>query len=100
VNCPVRFLCEKFSGIFDFNFREMWRWLKLVLPLFLLLIALATSPSVGAQTDPPTDPCEVPQNPDEPPVYCPIDGGLAFLLLAGVGYGVGKYRSSERTRES
>ncbi|HEV7333825.1 MAG TPA: hypothetical protein VGN63_22515 [Flavisolibacter sp.] len=45
---------------------------------------------------PPTDPCNEPQNPDEPPVYCPIDGGLAFLLVIGAGYGVFINRSSQK----
>lgn len=46
--------------------------------------------------DPPTDPCNTPQNPDEPPVYCPIDGGLAFLLFIGAGYGFFARRSADR----
>ena len=33
---------------------------------------------------------------DPPPNDIPIDGGLAFLLAAGVGYGVKKVRDSRK----
>ena len=57
-----------------------------------------TSQTAETLDDPPTDPCNDPQNPDEPPVYCPvpIDSGLAFLLIVGIGYGILINRSSQK----
>jgi len=45
---------------------------------------LLASNHAQAQVDPP-DPCG---SPDDPP--CPIDGGLSFLIAAGIGLGAKK----------
>ena len=71
----------------------------MTLLLIFFLLGINTTWMVSNAQDPPTDPCEVPQNPDEPPVYCPIDGGLAFLLAAGVGYGVLKNRTAHQGKK-
>lgn len=80
-----------------------------MLSLFLAIVLGGMQP-VKAQfgDDPPTGPCNPLCDPDTgecpplPPECIPIDGGLAFLLLAGVGYGVLKNRSqnSEGQNES
>ena len=55
--------------------------------------------------DPPTGPCYPICDPDTgecpplPPECIPIDGGLAFLLAAGVGYGVLRNRSSQKKEQ-
>lgn len=30
---------------------------------------------------------------------CPIDGGLSFLIIAGVGYGIKKIKDSRKQKE-
>lgn len=77
---------------------------KMALSRWVLSVLLsATMLSVHAQGDgppvidpPPPSDC-YPDDPDpDPNDECiPIDGGLAFLLLAGVGYGVLKNRNSQ-----
>lgn len=54
--------------------------------LYFLLIIIAVPAIVNAQIDPGGDP------------DAPIDGGLGVLLLAGVGYGVKKYRDYKKHR--
>lgn len=50
--------------------------------------------------DPPPPSSCLPTDPDYDPRLCvPIDGGLAFLLAAGLGYGVLKNRSSNRKEQ-
>ena len=54
-----------------------------VIYMLLFTVFIMAAPLLSfAQTGPP-DPCDQ---------GCPIDGGLSFLLAAGVGYGVKKYR--------
>ncbi len=57
--------------------------------IFLLLIFICVPVLVSAQVgDPGCDPLDP---------SCPIDGGLGFLLAAGIGYGLKKiYRSPKK----
>ena len=51
----------------------------------LAVLAISFSPFLAiAQTDPGCG------------ADCPIDGGLSFLLAAGVGYGVKRYREGKK----
>lgn len=53
----------------------------------IMLIAFCCLPFlVHAQTDPGDCPT------------CPIDGGLSFLVIAGVGYGIKKIRDSRKQK--
>ncbi|HEX8315322.1 MAG TPA: hypothetical protein VF609_10025 [Flavisolibacter sp.] len=47
--------------------------------MFILMTGLSLPAISYGQTDPPTEPVDV-----------PIDGGLSLLLAAGIGYGVKK----------
>jgi hypothetical protein len=68
---------------------------------FGLATMLCGVQKVKAQDDPPPPSSCLPTDPDYDPRLCvPIDGGLAFLLLAGVGYGVLKNRSSNRNEQN
>ncbi len=60
--------------------------------IFLLLIFISIPALLHAQQPPPGD-CD----PLDP--ACPIDGGLGFLIAAGVGYGLKKIRNS-RTKDA
>ena len=59
--------------------------------LFIVAIALTAGVAAVAQTSPPTSPpgpdCQDPNNPFSPPCPIPIDGGVVFLIAAGVAYG-------------
>lgn len=75
--------------------KEITKW------LFCVLL-VTTVETIHAQGEPPPllppPPSDCyPDDPDpDPNDECiPIDGGLAFLLLAGVGYGVLKNRNSQ-----
>ena len=74
---------------------------------FGLAIILCSVQKAQAQfSDPPTGPCfpicdpDTGECPPVPPECIPIDGGLAFLLAAGLGYGVLKNRSSNRKEQN
>ncbi|NTS43756.1 hypothetical protein HRG84_22940 [Flavisolibacter sp. BT320] len=68
---------------------------------FGLAIMLCSVQAVQAQDDPPPPSTCLPGDPDYDPRLCvPIDGGLAFLLMAGVGYGVLKNRSTNRKEQN
>ena len=75
---------------------------SLLLIGLVLLMVMITGPRAGAQTtldNPPPSTC-LPTDPDYDPRLCvPIDGGLAILLLAGIGYGVKKYRIDTRRKD-
>jgi hypothetical protein len=60
----------------------------------LTLIFLVCMPVlVRAQGDPGCDPlC----NCRADGTYCPIDGGLGFLLVAGIGYGIKRVKDSKK----
>ena len=64
-----------------------------LLVLSVLMIILTFLPVLAhAQiTDPGCDPLDP---------GCPIDGGLSFLLAAGVGYGIKKVRDSRKKQNS
>lgn len=67
----------------------MKTYLKCITLTAILVIVLNILPKPAfAQVDPGEDP------------DAPIDGGIAVLLAAGVGYGVKKYRSSKQKQES
>ena len=57
-----------------------------VFRILMLICCLSLPAFCFAQPDPPCD-------------TCPIDGGLSFLLAAGVGYGVKKYRDGKRKEQ-
>jgi hypothetical protein len=50
---------------------------------FTLILALFFTTIISAQGPPPPPP---------PPPGLPIDGGVAFLIIAGVAYGIRKIR--------
>ena len=64
---------------------------KFFLILMISIVIILFLPCIGHSQplpgDPPPPPCT---NPDDP--GCPIDGGLSLMIVAGVGYGVRKYR--------
>ena len=78
----------------------MKKYMMITLLLFLLMtggagIAFAQDPNTtsGTTPDPNTTSGTTPDpNGPAPPNDVPIDGGLAVLLAAGVGYGVKRYR--------
>ncbi|WP_121357297.1 PID-CTERM protein-sorting domain-containing protein [Flavisolibacter nicotianae] len=50
----------------------------------------------GLDEPPPTE-CPPSPDPDtQPDPYCPLDGGLVFLLAAGAVYGVRKYSTGQK----
>jgi hypothetical protein len=60
---------------------------KFFLSFSVLILFLTCLPSlVHAQGDPGCDPLDP---------LCPIDGGLGFLLAAGVGYGIKKVHNKK-----
>lgn len=70
---------------------------------FLFFCVIGTGKMLMAQTGldtPPPTQCPPSPDPDtQPDPYCPLDGGLVFLLAAGAVYGVKKYgtgREKER----
>jgi hypothetical protein len=103
-----------FSVIFDGNLRVMrniWKILLLGCLAFFMGTAhgqdlwqptsdpaASIEPSaapdpLATEEDPPTE-CYPSPDPDtQPDPYCPLDGGLVFLLIAGAGYGIKKYGS-------
>jgi len=59
---------------------------------FMLAIGLCLLLGLGvdAQTAPPppiSPPCGDPNNPFSPPCPIPVDGGVVFLIAAGLAYG-------------
>lgn len=65
--------------------------IKWIVMLTLMLVASVCLPSlVQAQPFP---------NCPDPNVACPIDGGLSFLIAAGVGYGIKKVRDSRKQQQ-
>lgn len=64
------------------NSRNM-KWITAV-----VIFAISCTPFLAmAQTDPGCG------------ADCPIDGGLSFLLAAGVGYGVKRYREGRKNKQ-
>ena len=63
------------------------QWLK---TLTIMLVVFICLPSLVL--------AQFPNCPD-PTQPCPIDGGLSFLLIAGVGYGVKKVRDRRRQKQ-
>lgn len=71
----------------------------------LLIVCLAAAALTGSVQQanaqdglPPPSTC-LPTDPDYDPRLCvPIDGGLAFLLAAGIGYGIIKNRPVQKKR--
>ena len=61
--------------------------IKYLLMLTLVLIVCIILPNVVF--------AQFPNCPD-PTVACPIDGGLSFLIAAGVGYGIKKVRDNRK----
>lgn len=65
--------------------RKAINTISLALGLFLLFSVVAVS-----QTAPPppiSPPCGDPNNPFSPPCPIPVDGGVVFLIAAGLAYG-------------
>lgn len=71
----------------------MKKYSKIISYFIFLIFILSLLPFIvqaqGQPLDPP-DPCS------DPTQYCPIDGGLGFLIAAGIGYGVKKARDSRK----
>jgi len=62
---------------------EKIKWILLI----VMLLTFTINHSVVAQTLPPPDDDQAPEN--------PIDGGLSFLLIAGVTYGIYESRKKK-----
>jgi len=57
-------------------------------------IALSQGGPGGPCDDPYADPCNC--TGQEPPEWCPIDGGIIALLAAGVGIGLKRVRDTRK----
>lgn len=68
--------------------KKISKWLGM--PIILLIVLICAPSLVHAQ---------YPGCPD-PTVPCPIDGGLSFLIAAGVGYGIKKVRDSRKQQQA
>ena len=69
--------------------------LKWILSVAVLMIIFCCLPSlIHAQAPPPG--CD----PLTDPLCVPIDGGLGFLIAAGVGYGIKKVRDSKKQQQA
>ena len=72
--------------------------------LFLAVLFFAVTPTASfAQPQPCQDPfapidCSCPENQGNP--VCPIDGGLGFLLAAGIGLGAKKAYQARKVKAS
>lgn len=62
-----------------------------IFTVFLLVLFICLPVLLHAQPDPNCDPSDI---------NCPIDGGLGFLLAAGIGYGLKKIHSSHKKEAS
>jgi hypothetical protein len=75
--------------------------MKKYLMMMILIGSLCSVPFEGrCDDDPPPPPTE---DPDTPTQNAPLDGGLSFLLAAGVGYGAKKahnYRKRKAVEKS
>lgn len=65
----------------------MKNYRKILVIVSMLFLLFTTYPAMS-QPDPQIDGC--PDN--DPDVPCPIDGGLGFVLIAGVAYGIRRIR--------
>ena len=72
------------------NLKKQGMKARHLFPLMIIICCLVL-PMIGFAQGPP-DPC------DQPGATCPIDGGLSFLIAAGVGYGVKKYRQAKKAK--
>ena len=84
--------------------RKKRNTLRLIgLVLVALFVNAYPAKAQAVLDEPPPSSC-LPTDPDYDPRICvPIDGGLAILLLAGIGYGVRKYKvdaSSQKNLDS
>lgn len=70
--------------------------LKLLMRMAVLTVVFLLTCSVGAMAQGPEPPPSCGGDTGEPCSDVPLDGGLAFLLAAGVGYGVKKVKDSHR----
>ena len=69
------------------------KWLTMLAIMLIVFICLPVL--LQAQVDP----CNDPNNPP-PPSCVPIDGGLSFLIAAGVVYGVKKVRDGRKKKQA
>ena len=72
----------------------MKNYLKLIWSATVMLVIFSCLPSLvhaqgGGGCDPLTD-----------PTCTPIDGGLSFLIAAGVGYGIKKVRDNKKQQQA
>ena len=67
----------------------MKQYIKWTIRLTAVVIVFCLPVLAFAQTDP-----------GDCPTCVPIDGGLTFLIAAGVGYGVKKVRDSRKQKQS
>ena len=62
-------------------------FLKWAMSVSIIMVGLFCLPLLAhAQIDPACD----------PDIGCPIDGGVGFLLAAGIGYGIKKFRRARK----
>lgn len=62
----------------------------------VLLSFFAIAQPTTPPTSPPDPTCQDPNNPFSPPCPIPIDGGVVFLIAAGVAYGGKKVYDLQR----
>ena len=70
-----------------------------LMAVFIILPTLIFAGDLDPGCDPSCN-CRVnPDDPDGPPIICPIDDGLYALLAIGIGYGIIKVRKQGKVAE-
>jgi hypothetical protein len=71
----------------------MKHYLKVTLSVVVMILFCCLPGLVQAQPGPGCDPLT-------DPLCVPLDGGLSFLIAAGVGYGIKKVRDSRKQQQA